>query len=37
MLEEMNLEADIREAVQGLEFRANEREVARVVRKYANA
>jgi hypothetical protein len=33
----MNLEADIREAVQGLEFRANEREVARVVRKYANA
>ena len=37
MLEEMNLEADIRNAVQGLEFRANEREVARVVRKYANA
>ena len=37
MLEEVNLEADIREAVQGLEFRANEREVARVVRKYANA
>lgn len=37
MLEEMNLESDIREAVQGLEFRANDREVARVVKKYANA
>jgi phage-related protein len=37
MLEEMNLEADIRDAVQGLEFRANDREVARVVKKYANA
>ena len=35
-LENMNLESDIRDAVQGLEFKANDREMARVVRKYAN-
>lgn len=35
MLESINLETDIREAVQGLEIKANEREVARMVKKYA--
>ena len=37
MLEGVNLESDIREAVQGLEFMANDREFARMVKKYANA
>jgi hypothetical protein len=37
MLEGVNLESDIREAVHGLEFMANDREVARMVKKYANA
>lgn len=36
-LDEMNLTADIRNAVQGLEFKADNREIARVVKKYANA
>lgn len=37
MLEGVNLESDIREAVHGLEFMANDREFARMVKKYANA
>lgn len=36
-LEDLDLQESITGAVQGLEFRANEREVARVVKKYANA
>lgn len=34
-LEAINLSADIRDAVQGLEFKADNRELARVVKKYA--
>ena len=34
-LESLNLETSIKDAVEGLEFKADNREIARVVRKYA--